>query len=67
MCVSFTTKLRESPATNPQMTALGVLLHRGSYLRGFFNIMDFVITMTTLIPIISYFYNLSKSGGDKEK
>jgi hypothetical protein len=41
-----------------KMTALGVLLHRGSYLRGFFNIMDFVITVTTLIPIVSYFYNV---------
>ena len=48
------------------MTALGVLLHRGSYLRGFFNIMDFVITMTTLIPIISYFYNF-KSDDQKQK
>ena len=43
-----------------QMTALGVILHRGSYLRGFFNIMDFVITITTLIPIIAYFHNLGK-------
>ena len=43
------------------MTALGVLLHRGSYLRGFFNIIDFVITVMSLIPIISYFYRLTSS------
>jgi voltage-dependent calcium channel L type alpha-1D len=49
-----------------KMTALGVFLHRGSYLRGFFNIMDFVITMTTLIPVASYFYNLTKSNKPKE-
>ncbi|CAI8010565.1 Voltage-dependent L-type calcium channel subunit alpha-1C [Geodia barretti] len=44
-----------------KMTALGVLLHRGSYLRGFFNIIDFVITVMSLIPIISYFYRLTSS------
>ena len=38
-----------------QVTALGVILHRGSYLRGFFNFIDFIVTVTSLIPILEFF------------
>lgn len=43
-----------------QVTALGVILHRGSYLRGFFNIVDFIVTVTSLVPILEF---VNRSGG----
>eukprot|EP00731_Ephydatia_muelleri_P001240 Em0001g1240a len=35
-------------------TAYGVFLHRGSYLRGVFNIIDVMVTVCTLVPIVVY-------------
>ena len=43
-----------------QVIALGVILHRGSYLRGFFNIVDFIVTVTSLVPILEF---VNRSGG----
>ncbi len=40
------------------MIALGVILHRDSYLRGFFNILDFIVTILNIIPIIYYLVNM---------
>lgn len=37
-----------------QATAYGVFLHRGSYLRGVFNIIDVMVTVCTLVPIVVY-------------
>ena len=41
------------------MIALGVIVHRDSYLRGAFNFIDFMVTILTLIPIIVYLANYS--------
>lgn len=38
-----------------KMIALGVVLHKGSYLRGLFNIIDFFILVSNVIPIVVYF------------
>ena len=38
-----------------QMIALGVVFHRGSYLRGLFNILDFFVLIVNVVPIIVYF------------
>ena len=40
-----------------QVIALGVILHRGSYLRGFFNSIDCFVVISSLIPIMFYIIN----------
>ncbi len=37
------------------MVALGVVLHKGSYLRGAFNILDFLILIFNIAPIVVYY------------
>ena len=37
-----------------QVIALGLILHRGSYLRSFFNIVDCFVVISSLIPILYY-------------
>ena len=37
-----------------QVIALGLILHRGSYLRSFFNILDSFVVISSLIPILYY-------------
>ncbi len=41
-------------ALSPQMIALGVVFHKGSYLRGAFNILDFLILVSNIAPIVVY-------------
>ena len=36
---------------------LGFIVHRGSYLRGLFNIIDFLIIVVTIIPMVVYLMN----------
>ncbi len=48
------------------MVALGVFLHRGSYFRGLFNVIDFIVTMTTLVPLVVYFAALNSGKSPTE-
>lgn len=51
---------------SPQMTALGVFFHRGSYMRGFFNVIDFTVLVTNTVPLIVFFYRLDNGAQAQE-
>ena len=50
--------------THSQMIALGVIFHRGSYFRSFFNMIDFIVVVTSLIPLVYYGVVATRNGGD---
>ena len=46
-----------------QVVAFGLILHRGSYLRSFFNVVDCFVVISSLIPILYYVSASNTSSG----
>ena len=42
------------------MIALGLIVHKGSYFRGLVNLVDFIVTLTSLVAVVVYFARRSE-------
>lgn len=47
-----------------KMIALGVFVHRDSFLRGFFNLLDTIVTILTIVPVVYFLVEIENQERD---